>query len=97
MPRSEYIKSGAALDLAEALMSFNPSKRPTALEALQMPYFTKEEPAAERATWLAEIKGDWHEMESKEASRRKGKEVRKAQQRTQNAQQPAAASAGELS
>lgn len=75
---SEFIKTAAGLDLAEALLAFDPAARPTAREALQLAYFTSEEPAPEQPTWLAEIKGDWHEMESKEASRKKGREQRKA-------------------
>jgi CTD kinase subunit alpha len=39
--------SPAALDLAESLLSFDPSKRVTAAAALEAPYFTTEEPAAE--------------------------------------------------
>lgn len=90
-----YLKSPLAIELAEALLSFNPVKRPTAAEALQMPYFTSDtEPKAEKPTWLADIKGDWHEMESKEANKRKGREARKAaqqmaqQQHQQLSQQP---------
>lgn len=37
--------SPAALDLAEALLSLNPKRRPTAIEALSsFAYFTEEEP-----------------------------------------------------
>ena len=71
------------MDLAEALLAFDPAKRPMAKDALNYPYFTEEEPAPEKPTWLADIKGDWHEMESKEASRKKGREMRKAQQQQQ--------------
>ncbi len=43
---SKYM-SPAALDLAEALLSLNPKKRPTAAESLaNFAYFTEEEPAA---------------------------------------------------
>lgn len=80
---SEYIKSPAALDLAEALLSYNPASRPSAYDAALLPYFTEEEPAPEKPAWLADIKGDWHEMESKEASRRKTKELKKQQQQAQ--------------
>lgn len=83
-----YLKSPLAIELAEALLSFNPSKRPTASEALLMPYFTSDdEPKAEKPTWLADIKGDWHEMESKEANKRKGREARKAAHHQQQQQQ----------
>jgi CTD kinase subunit alpha len=82
---SDYIKTPAGLDLAEALLAFDPRRRPTAKAALEYPYFTEEEPMPEKPTWLADIQGDWHEMESKEASRKKGREMRKAQQHTKEA------------
>ncbi|KAK9896592.1 Pkinase-domain-containing protein [Cystobasidium minutum MCA 4210] len=83
-----YLKSPLAIQLAEALLSFNPAKRPTAAEALTMPYFTSDdEPKAEKPTWLADIKGDWHEMESKEANKRKGREARKAAHQEKQQQQ----------
>lgn len=41
------IMTPAALELAEALLSLNPKRRPTAVEALtKFAYFTEEEPAA---------------------------------------------------
>lgn len=42
--------SPAGLDVAEALLALDPARRPTADEALQMPYFTTETPAAEMPT-----------------------------------------------
>ena len=39
--------SAAGLELAEKLLSLNPAKRPTAREALEMEYFTSEEPPPE--------------------------------------------------
>lgn len=42
--------SEQALDLASKLLSLDPEQRPTALEALQHPYFTKELPRPERPT-----------------------------------------------
>jgi serine/threonine protein kinase len=83
-----YLKSPLAVDLAEALLSFNPEKRPTAAEALQMPYFTSDsELKAEKPRWLEGLKGDWHEMESKEANKKKGRDARKAQQHQKQQQQ----------
>ena len=40
--------SPAALDLAEQLLSYDPSQRVTALQAMSAPYFTKETPSASR-------------------------------------------------
>ena len=40
--------SPAALDLAEQLLSYDPSQRVTALQAMSAPYFTKETPYASR-------------------------------------------------
>lgn len=74
-----YIKSELGIELAELLLSFNPKNRPSAKEALKHPYFTSDiEEKDDKPTWLADIKGDWHEMESKEANKRKGREARKA-------------------
>ncbi|KAF9104194.1 kinase subunit of RNA polymerase II carboxy-terminal domain kinase I [Mortierella sp. AM989] len=61
------IMSPAALELAEALLSLNPDRRPTAVEALtKFTYFTEEEPAACTPEELPKIEGDWHEYESKQ-------------------------------
>ncbi|KAK3817061.1 MAG: kinase-like domain-containing protein, partial [Linnemannia elongata] len=61
------LMSPAALDLAEALLSLNPKRRPTAVEALSnFAYFTEEEPAPCRPEELPKIDGDWHEYESKQ-------------------------------
>jgi serine/threonine protein kinase len=44
------VLSEQALDLAAKLLSLDPERRPTALEALQHPYFTTELPRPERPT-----------------------------------------------
>ncbi|GAA5985366.1 hypothetical protein JCM11641_006378 [Rhodosporidiobolus odoratus] len=67
--------SPAALDLADRLLSLNPAGRPTADEALRLPYFVSEEPAAELPTMLADVKGEWHEYESKRARKRQREEA----------------------
>jgi CTD kinase subunit alpha len=38
--------SPAALDLAERLLAYDPSQRVNALQAIDAPYFTQEEPRA---------------------------------------------------
>lgn len=48
---SDYIKTPAGLDLAEALLAFNPAARPSAAAALELPYFTSEDPPAEQPMW----------------------------------------------
>ncbi|GAA5999288.1 uncharacterized protein JCM10292_001732 [Rhodotorula paludigena] len=70
--RTAFAKSlsPAGLDLAERLLALDPSRRPTADEALRMEYFTTEEPKAEMPTMLADVKGEWHEYESKRARKR---------------------------
>ncbi|KAF9387145.1 kinase subunit of RNA polymerase II carboxy-terminal domain kinase I, partial [Podila verticillata] len=63
----EKYMSPAALDLAEALLSLDPKRRPTAAEALsKFDYFTNEQPAACLPAELPKIEGDWHEYESKQ-------------------------------
>ncbi|SCZ88521.1 BZ3500_MvSof-1268-A1-R1_Chr10-2g02987 [Microbotryum saponariae] len=65
---SHHLTEGA-FELAEGLLSLNPSTRPTAEEALEMRYFTTEEPRAEFPDALRLVKGEWHEYESKKARR----------------------------
>ncbi|KAF9086116.1 kinase subunit of RNA polymerase II carboxy-terminal domain kinase I, partial [Mortierella sp. GBA35] len=68
------LMSPAALDLAEALLSLNPKRRPTAVEALHsFAYFTEEEPAPCRPEELPKIDGDWHEYESKQRKKANAK------------------------
>jgi CTD kinase subunit alpha len=38
------------MDVAEGLLAMNPAKRLSATKALQMPYFTAEEPKMEKPT-----------------------------------------------
>ncbi|BGP41979.1 kinase subunit of RNA polymerase II carboxy-terminal domain kinase I [Rhodotorula kratochvilovae] len=66
---SKYL-SPAGLDVADALLALDPARRPTADEALRMAYFTTEDPRPEMPTMLAEVKGEWHEYESKRARKR---------------------------
>ncbi|GEM10262.1 cyclin-dependent protein kinase [Rhodotorula toruloides] len=70
--RQEFAKylSPAGLDVAEALLALDPARRPTADEALNLPYFVSEEPQAEMPTMLADVEGEWHEYESKRQRRR---------------------------
>ncbi|KAF9954492.1 kinase subunit of RNA polymerase II carboxy-terminal domain kinase I [Mortierella alpina] len=83
---SKYM-SPAALDLAEALLSLNPKKRPTAAESLaNFAYFTEEEPAACLPEDLPKIEGDWHEYESKQ--RKKANARPKDQQHSTQPPQP---------
>ena len=42
--------SPTALDLAEQLLTYDPSRRITAVQAMEAPYFVKEQPPAERPT-----------------------------------------------
>ncbi|KAK9474231.1 kinase-like domain-containing protein [Dipodascopsis tothii] len=68
------------LRLAEALLSLDPARRPTAAEALTHPYFTSEAPLPERPTGLGLLSGEWHEFESKQRRRRE-KDKEKDRQR----------------
>ncbi|RUS32532.1 hypothetical protein BC938DRAFT_475147 [Jimgerdemannia flammicorona] len=62
--------SPGALELLEALLSLDPAKRPSASQALQFDYFTKEDPEACSPERLPKIKGDWHEYETKQRKRK---------------------------
>ncbi|KAJ3553208.1 hypothetical protein NM688_g3741 [Phlebia brevispora] len=71
--------SPAGLDLAEQLLAYDPAKRATAAQALEAPYFTQEQPRAERPTGLATLEGEWHELETK---RERAKKRRKTESTT---------------
>lgn len=64
--------SPAALSLAHGLLHYDPSARLSATDALQHDYFTHEAPAPEQpAQVLHALHGEWHEMQSKHAHRRR--------------------------
>ncbi|VDB85381.1 unnamed protein product [Peniophora sp. CBMAI 1063] len=66
----KYMSSGA-LDLAERLLAFDPAKRVSAADALNAPYFTEEEPKEARPAGLANLDGEWHELEAKIMKKKK--------------------------
>ncbi|KAI0698582.1 Pkinase-domain-containing protein [Cytidiella melzeri] len=71
--------SPAALDLAEGLLAYDPSRRVSALEAMEAPYFLHERPRADRPVGLATLEGEWHELETK---RERAKKRRKTETST---------------
>ncbi|KAI2633905.1 hypothetical protein GGS21DRAFT_118660 [Xylaria nigripes] len=66
----------AAFDLLVEMFQFDPVKRPSAADVLEHPYFTIEQPPPRQAVELKNIKGDWHEFESKALRREKEKQER---------------------
>ncbi|KAL6452937.1 CTK1 CTD kinase subunit alpha [Candida maltosa Xu316] len=64
-----------AFKLAESLLELNPAKRPTAEDALEHEYF-KEDPQPEPLYFLKEIKGEWHEFETKKRRREERKRIK---------------------
>ncbi|KAK8853073.1 hypothetical protein IAR55_003774 [Kwoniella newhampshirensis] len=62
--------SPSALDLAEGLLFFDPTKRLSAAAALNTEYFTSEEPKMEKPTQLAGM-GEHHEMSAKQDRHRR--------------------------
>ncbi|KAI0534620.1 kinase-like domain-containing protein [Xylaria digitata] len=64
----------AAFDLLEEMFQYDPVKRPSAADVLKHPYFTIEQPPPRQAVELKDIKGDWHEFESKALRREKEKQ-----------------------
>ncbi|KAI1130938.1 kinase-like domain-containing protein [Nemania abortiva] len=64
----------AAFDLLAEMFQYDPVKRPSAADVLEHPYFTIEQPPPRQAVELKEIKGDWHEFESKALRREKEKQ-----------------------
>lgn len=87
-----------ALDVIDRLLHFDPERRATAAEALEMPYFASNEPKAEMPfKVLGAVEGEWHEYESRRARRQKGVERREeqpqhAQQQQQQPDQPPSSS-----
>jgi len=65
--------SSAALDLAEKLLTYDPSQRISAVQAMEAPYFTEEQPPAERPVDLSTLEGEWHELETKRERAKKRK------------------------
>ncbi|KAI8623791.1 Pkinase-domain-containing protein [Xylariaceae sp. FL1651] len=64
----------AAFDLLAEMFQYDPLKRPSAADVLEHPYFTIEQPPPRQAIELKDIKGDWHEFESKALRREKEKQ-----------------------
>ncbi|PWN36716.1 Pkinase-domain-containing protein [Meira miltonrushii] len=59
-----------ALEVALALLTYNPRKRVSAVEGLALSYFTTNSPPAEKpAALLQAVQGEWHEFESRKARR----------------------------
>ncbi|KTW29767.1 hypothetical protein T552_00974 [Pneumocystis carinii B80] len=74
--RYSSILSPAALSLLSNILALDPSKRPTATDALKHTFFTQEEPKPMPPLGLGNMKGDWHEYESKRRRKlREDKEV----------------------
>ncbi|KAI0814377.1 kinase-like domain-containing protein [Xylaria sp. FL0064] len=80
----------AAFELLTEMFQYDPIKRPSAADVLEHPYFTTEQPPPRQAIELKDIKGDWHEFESK--ALRREKEKQEKQQR--DARRAAAAKDG---
>jgi CTD kinase subunit alpha len=72
------IFSSEALELIKWCFKFDPTKRPSAEEVLEHPYFKTEDPQPQQPRELAQVEGDWHEFESKQ--HRKNKERKKREE-----------------
>ncbi|KAI9250331.1 Pkinase-domain-containing protein [Sporodiniella umbellata] len=67
----QSLLSPGALELAQALLTMHPEKRPSAAEALDFSYFKTELPEPTMPVNLLSIQGDWHDFESKQRRRQK--------------------------
>ena len=84
----------AAFELLQAMFLFDPTKRPTAADALEHPYFTAEDPLPRPASELKDLQGDWHEFESKalrKENERKQHEARRAEHQKEKEKRRASA------
>lgn len=86
------VMSPPAFKLAVELLQLNPSKRPTAEEALEHEYF-KEDPQPEPLHFLKELKGEWHEFETKKRRREERKRIKEEEDAELAASKAAAAAA----
>ncbi|CAZ86306.1 unnamed protein product [Tuber melanosporum] len=68
-----------AMELATQMLQYDPDKRPSAEEILKHQYFL-EEPAPAPPLGLRDLKGDWHEYESK-IERRREREINEKKKR----------------
>lgn len=74
------LMSEQSFSLAENLLRLNPHKRFTATEALTHPYFTQG-PMPEPLYFLKEMKGEWHEFETKKRRRKERKRLQDEKER----------------
>ncbi|KII95159.1 hypothetical protein PLICRDRAFT_96857 [Plicaturopsis crispa FD-325 SS-3] len=72
--------SPAALDLAEKLLSYDPTHRVTAVQAMEAPYFLQEDPPAALPVGLSSVEGEWHELETKRERAKKRRKVESTMQ-----------------
>jgi CTD kinase subunit alpha len=72
--------SEQSFDLAEKLLQLNPQDRLTASQALNHAYFTQD-PKPEPLYFLKDIKGEWHEFETKKRRRKERKRLQEEKER----------------
>ncbi|KAJ2986045.1 hypothetical protein NUW58_g5219 [Xylaria curta] len=84
----------AAFDLLADMFRFDPTRRPSAADVLAHRYFTIEQPPPRQAVELKDIKGDWHEFESKALRRQKEKQEKQQQRDARHAAAAAAKEGG---
>jgi CTD kinase subunit alpha len=69
-----HLMTELSFDLAEKLLTLDPHKRLSAEQALQHPFFSTD-PAPEPLYFLKELKGEWHEFETKKRRRKERKKA----------------------
>ncbi|CCM01583.1 uncharacterized protein FIBRA_03643 [Fibroporia radiculosa] len=67
--------SPMGLDLAERLLTYDPARRVTAVQALEAPYFNREPPSPAAPVSLSTMEGEWHEFEAKRERAKKRRKV----------------------
>ncbi|RPB03488.1 Pkinase-domain-containing protein [Choiromyces venosus 120613-1] len=80
--RYSILLPDTAMELATRMLQYDPDQRPSAEEILKHQYFL-EEPAPAPPLGLRDLKGDWHEYESK-IERRREREINEKKKRAQH-------------
>ncbi|CAK7895080.1 CTD kinase subunit alpha [[Candida] anglica] len=87
------LMSELSFDLAKNLLMLDPSRRFNAEKALEHPYFYMD-PKPEPLYFLKEMKGEWHEFETKKRRRKERKRIQEAKEKEEKDSRTSAPATG---